>query len=306
VRIDSLPFNNQQTQGTLRREALRSQSPQHLKESVDLMREAVRLRSSSTSRGIIVLGAGACTEVPLADLVRASDEVTLVDFDLQAMQRACEALPSPRQRKQVRLLEADISGNVSAKLNRLLQRQVHSDLVSQGTAAVFDAAAHCLDQCDVPDPPQLQGISNGEYGIVISSLVLTQLFSYPLLDVLDHIQTIAPQLVGEQERQRHYQEAAQNFRTRIIQAHLHLLRGLVDHGGLVVLLSDVRGFVFTVSGTDHDARHRQTMPLVPRTFFELVQANFTITEERHWEWISDLPEQNRPGRGYEIVGYILI
>jgi hypothetical protein len=305
VRIDSLPFNNQQTQGVQRRAALRSQSPQHLQESADLMREAVRLRAPSTSRGILVLGAGACTEVPLADLTRSSDEVTLVDLDLQAMQQAREELPSPTLRKQVRLLEADISGGVSVKLHRLLQRQVRADLVSQGAAAVFDAAARCLDQCDIPDPPSIESLGTGEYGLVISSLVLTQMFSYPLLDVLDYIQTIAPQMPGEQERHRRYQEAAQNFRTRIIQAHLHLLRRLVDDGALVVLLSDVRGFVFTVSGTDHDCRHRQTMPLVPRTFFELVQANFTIKEERHWEWISDLPEQARPGRGYEVVGYML-
>lgn len=306
MRIDSLPFNNQQTQGALRREVLHSQSPQHLQESANLIRKAVRLRSPGTSHGVIVLGAGACTEVPLAELVRSSDEVTLVDLDQQAMQHAREELPSLVQRKHVRLLEADISGDVSAKLNRLLQQEVRPDLVSQGTAAIFDAAAHCLEQCDIPDPPSLKGAGNGEYGIVISSLVLSQLFSYPLLDVLDHIQSLAPQLLGEQERHRGYQAAAQSFRTRIIQAHLHLLRGLVDTGGLIVLLSDVRGFAFTVSGTDHDARHRQIMPLVPRTFFELVQVNFTIQEQHSWEWISDLPEHNRPGRGYEVVGYMLL
>ncbi len=113
MRIDSLPFNNQQTQGVQRRSVLRSQSPQHLQESADLLREAVRLRSPGTSRGIIVLGAGACTEVPVAISSDSSDEVTLVDLDWSAMQRALEELPSPAQRKLVRLLEADISGEVS-------------------------------------------------------------------------------------------------------------------------------------------------------------------------------------------------
>jgi hypothetical protein len=306
MRIDSLPFNNRQTQGAQRRELLRSQSPQHLHESANLIRSAMRLRAPDTSRGVVVLGAGACTEIPLAELARASDEVTLVDIDLQAMQRARDELSSPALHKHVRLLEADLSGDASTKLNKLLKQQVRAELISQEAAAVFDAAAQCLDQCAIPDPPHIQNLGTGEFGLAISALALTQLYSYPLLDVLDHIQNLAPQIIGEQERQRRYQEAAQNFRIRIIQAHLHLLRSLIDHGGLIALLSDIRGFAFTYSGTDHGAMHRQSIPLVPRAFFELVQANFTIKEERHWEWISDLPMRERPGRGYEVVGYVLV
>ncbi len=135
--------------------------------------------------------------------------------------------------------------------------------------------------------------------------MLSQLFSYPLLDVLDTIQNVAPDLLVEQERHRRYQEAAQAFRIRIINAHLHLLRVLLDQGGVAVLLSDVRGFVFSVHGTDHDASHRRVMPLVPRTFPELVRAVFTVAEETQWEWLTDLPDKERPGRGYEIAGFLL-
>ncbi len=123
--------------------------------------------------------------------------------------------------------------------------------------------------------------------------------------MLDSIQRIAPSLLNEQERHRRYQDAAQNFRIRIINAHLHLLRTLLDEGGIAVLLSDIRGFVFTVQGTDHDATHRRALPLVPRTFPDLVRNTFTIVEEVQWEWLTDLPTRDRPGRGYEVVGYVL-
>ncbi len=135
--------------------------------------------------------------------------------------------------------------------------------------------------------------------------MLSQLFSYPLLDILDLVQRVAPSLPGEQERHRRYQEAAQSFRVRIIQAHLHLLRQLLDVGGLVVLLTDVRGFAFEVYGTDHDEAHRRYLPVLPRNFPELVHENFTVVEEAHWEWITDLPEKSRFGRGYEVAGYCL-
>ena len=251
------------------------------------------------------MGAGACTEVPLTEFARASDEVVLADLDLPSMQQARDELTSSALRKQIHLLKGDISGGVSQNLARLIAQQGWLQLVSQGAHAVFDAAALCLEQCPVPDPPQSQELVPGDFGLVVSSLVLTQLFSYPILDVLDSIQHIAPSLLNEQERHRRYQDAAQNFRIRIINAHLHLLRTLLDTGGVAVLLSDIRGFVFNVHDTDHDATHRRAMPLVPRTFPDLVHDNFTIVEEVHWEWLTDLPTKERPGRGYEVVGYVL-
>lgn len=305
MRIDNLPYRNMQTQGAQRREWLRQHSPQHLEQCAALILHALKERPRSTSPSIVVPGAGACTEVPLAELARAADEVVLVDLDRAAMQQGRDELLSRDLRKRINLLARDISGGVSEHLQVLLKRQHWDKLVLQGASAVFDAAATCLEQCLVPDPPELEGVGNGEFGLVISSLVLSQLYSYPLLDILDHVQSIAPQLLEEQERHRRYQDAVQAFRLRIIQAHLHLLRSLVDRGGLIVLLTDMRGFVFEVYGTDHDAAHRRTIPLVPRTLPDLICENFTVKEERHWEWLTDLPEKERLGRGYEVAGYVL-
>ena len=270
-----------------------------------LIQHALGDRQPAASPGILVLGAGACTEVPLAELARASDEVVLADFDGASLKMGRDELSSPALRKRVRLVECDISGGVSANLNQLLEKHPWSRLVPQGAQQVFDAAAQCLEQCIIPDPPELAGLGTAEFGLVISSLVLSQLFSYPLLDILDSVHHIAPQLLGEQERHRRYQEATQAFRIRIIQAHFHLLQSLRDVGGSIVLLSDIRGFVFDVYGTDHDAQHRRTMPLVPRTLPDIVRDNFMVREEAHWEWLTDLPEKGKLGRGYEVVGYIL-
>ena len=38
---------------------------------------------------------------------------------------------------------------------------------------------------------------------------------------------------------------------------------------------------------------------------ELVRECFHVIEERHWEWITDLPGEGKLGRGYEVVGYVL-
>ena len=298
-------YYNVQTQGARQRAWLRQHSPQHLEQCAALVLHALKLRKPSASQGSLVLGAGACTEIPLEDLVRASDETVLADFDLASIQQGRDELASPALRKQVRLLQCDISGALSASLNRLVERQPWTSLVPQGPQAIFDAAARCVEQCPVPDPPQVEGLNAGEFGVVISSLVLSQLFSYPLLDILDLVQRIAPNYLGEQERHRRYQKAAQAFRVRVISAHLHLLRELVDVGGVVVLLSDIRGFAFNVYGADHDAEHRRTIPVVPRTLPDLVRENFAVIEEAHWDWLTDLPEKNKLGRGYEVIGYVM-
>ena len=305
MRIDSLTYSNIQTQGAQRRALLHQQSPQHLEYCSSLILRALRERQPGVSPNALVLGAGACTEIPLTELVRSSDEVVLADLDLASMQRGASELPASALRKRVLLAQCDISGGVSTDLKRMLEKQPWDLLVPHGAQAVFDAAAECLEQCLVPDPPVLEGLGTGVFGLVVSSLVLSQLFSYPLLDILDHLNLFAPGLLGEQERHSRYQQAASAFRLRIIKAHLHLLRQLMGKDGTVVLLSDIRGFIFDVYGTDHDAEHRRTMPLVPRTLPELVRENFTVLEEQHWEWLTDLPIKGRPGRGYEVVGYNL-
>jgi hypothetical protein len=305
VRIDTLTYHNVETQGARRRAWLREHSPQHLQHCAALIHSALEKREPGVSPGTLVLGAGACTEIPLEELARHSDEVALADLDLASMQQAWEELPSSALRRRVRLLECDLTGGVSANLRHLLARQQWDARIAQGARAVFDAAANCLEQCPIPDPPQLDTLGAGEFGLVISSLTLSQLFSYPLLDVLDSIQQLAPTYLNEQEHHHRYQQAAQDFRARIIQSHLHLLRELLDTGGLAVLLSDIRGFAFNVFGTDHDAEHRRSIPLVPRAFPELVSDTFTVLQEEHWEWITDLPEKDKFGRGYEVVGYVL-
>jgi hypothetical protein len=305
VRIDTLTYNNIQTQGAQRRLWLRQHSPQHLQQCTSLMLRGLQLRQWSTSTSTLVLGAGACTEIPLAELARNSDEVVLADYDLASMQQGRDELASPALRKKVRVVSCDISGGVSAHLNRLKEQKLWDKLVNQSSRVVFDAAADCLEHCDAPDPPEIEGLYAGEFGVVISSLVLSQLFSYPLLDMLDHIQHIAPAYLGEQERHRRYQEAAQSFRIRVLQGHVDLLKELLDVGGIVVLLSDVRGFMFDVFGNENDSQHRQTLPIVPRSLPELVRESFHVMEQRRWEWITDLSGEGKLGRGYEVVGYVL-
>ena len=65
MRIESLSNSNRQTQGARRREWLRQHAPQHLEQCIELIQQGLLQRVPSASRATVVLGAGACTEVPL-------------------------------------------------------------------------------------------------------------------------------------------------------------------------------------------------------------------------------------------------
>ena len=152
MRIETLPGNNLQMQGPQRRAWLNQHAPQHLQQCSALVAQALSLRDPAASRSTLVLGAGACTEVPLSTLTRSSDEVVLADFDLASMRRGREEMESPALRRRVRFVQCDITGGVSSRLASLVRRQDWNALVAQGGQAVLDAAVSCLEQCQVPDP----------------------------------------------------------------------------------------------------------------------------------------------------------
>ncbi len=156
MRIDNLPYSNVQMQGAQRRRWLQQHSAHHLQQCASLVAHALHQREPATSQSSLVLGAGACTEVPLAELSRSSDEVVLADLDLSAMQQGRDELTSATLRKQIQLVKCDISGGVSGNLARLIVQQNWQEQLSQGAHAVFDAVALCLEQCPIPDPPQMQ------------------------------------------------------------------------------------------------------------------------------------------------------
>jgi hypothetical protein len=111
VRIETLPYHNVETQGAQRREWLREHSPQHLQHCAALIHSALEKRPSSVSQGTVVLGAGACTELPLEELARHSDEVVLVDYDMGSPVQAWEELTSSTLRERLNFMNCDLTGH---------------------------------------------------------------------------------------------------------------------------------------------------------------------------------------------------
>jgi hypothetical protein len=307
MRIERLPQDNRRTQGAARRLWYRQHSPEHLSAVAELVDRALAARNPDAPSAAVVLGAGACTELPLERLARACERVVLVDLDAGGMQQAHGELPS-HLRRRVAFVEADITGDVSAALSASLHAQPWSDLTALGQQAALDAAASCIERAPVPDPPRLAAFGAAPYGLVVSALVLTQLFSLPLLDVLDTLAIVAPRLSAPEADPR-YRAAARAFRRRVVLAHLDLMASLLALSGAALLLTDEIGHLLPPTRGPHAHTPRETLPMLPADVLDLpadLSARFTVAAPfRRWRWLVTAPTPAQSGRAYDVIGAVL-
>jgi len=311
MRISRLAEENPRTQGPERRAWYRRNSPEHLRAIAALVEDALAARGSGATGGLsraVVLGAGACTEAPLERLARSFEQTLLVDVDVPGMAHARDEL-SASLRSRVDLLQADITGGVSDALASDLRAQPWRDLALLGASAPLEAAAACLERCPVPDPPQLHALAPQGYTLVFSDLALTQLYSLPLLDVVDMLSLHAPDAVDLRETNVRYRQAAQVFRRRIALAHLSLLASLLAPEGAAILATDRTGYLLPPKGGPHARNPRESLAVLPADALAIpddLAARFSLVgKPRTWEWLVTAPDTTNFGRMYEAVGVVI-
>jgi hypothetical protein len=311
VRVARLAADNRRTQGAERRAWYRRHNREHLNTVSTLVEDALRVSGTASTRQTVILGAGACTEIPLARLARVSAHVLLVDLDVAGMAQARDELPATL-RDRVDLLQADLTGGVSEALAAELQATLFADLnlLDQGRGmAQVEAAADCLERCPVPDAPMPVGLQPGGYELVISDLVLTQLYSLPLLDVIDTLTAYAPAIVDLRATLPRYHNAANGFRRRIALAHLALLRELLTLDGVVLLLSDRAGELLPPKAGPHARDPVERLETLPESALAIpddLERDFTLAAPlRMWRWLISAPDAERPGRRYDAFGVLV-
>jgi hypothetical protein len=313
VRIERLSEDNQRTQGAERRNWYRKYSAKHLRQIEQALLAALDARGAATPDSAVVLGAGACTELPLDQLARACSPITLMDLDRAGMLRARDELPE-KLRSRVRLVTADLTGGVSGALQDELRGQPWPDLRALGGgrgASILSAVAGCLERVPVAQPPDpwSLGLKPQSFGLVVSSLTLTQLYSLPLLDALDTLLVYAPDLADERAAHPAYLAAERSFQRRIVMGHLALIEQLLAPEGVALLISDHMGYLLAPQRGPHAAEGRETLEVLPPDALRLpddLEARFTLVGPlRQWMWMVAMPEGETPGRAYDVVAAIL-
>ena len=313
MRIERLSADNLRTQGAERRNWYRKYSAKHLKQIEQALLAALDARGAATPDSAVVLGAGACTELPLDRLARACSPITLVDLDTAGMLRARDELPEAL-RARVRPISADLTGGVSAALQNELRAQPWPDLRALGGGrggAILNAVADCLERTPVAQPPEPDalGLAPQSFGLVVSSLTLTQLYSLPLLDALDTLLVYAPDLADERDAHPRYLQAERDFQRRVVMGHLALIERLLAPGGAALLITDRVGYLLSPERGPHAAEGRESLAVLPPEALRLpdyLEARFSLAGPlRQWMWLVSMPEGETPGRAYDVVAAIL-
>jgi hypothetical protein len=314
MRIERLSVDNQRTQGAERRNWYRKYSAKHLKQIEQALLAALDARGPAAPDNAVALGAGACTELPLDQLARACSPVTLVDLDTEGMLRARAELPETL-RPRVRTISADLTGGVSGALQDQLRSQPWPDLRALGGsgrgASILSAVADCLERVTVPQPPDpwALGLKPQSFGLVISSLTLTQLYSLPLLDALDTLLAYAPELADERAAHAGYLAAERAFQRRVAQGHLALMAQLLAPEGAALLITDHMGYLLSPQRGPHASEGRESLEVLPAEVLRLpddLEARFALVGPlRQWMWMVAMPEGETPGRAYDVVAAIL-
>lgn len=308
MRIERLSADNRRTQGAERRAWYERYSAKSLRETERAVEAALAARQDGAPPAGVILGAGGCTELPLERLARACEPLTLVDLDAPGMGRAREGLLEKLQ-PRVRLLAADLTGGVSAALREAMGIQPWRDLRALGGMALLDALADCLERVEVPDPPEIAGLEPRSFGLVISSLTLTQLYSLPLLDALDTLLAYAPDLAERRDEHRRYVAAERDFRRRVVQAHLSLIARLLAPDGAALLTTDRTGYLLAPKSGPHANEGREALETLPASALawpDDLAARFTlVAPPRAWAWMVAMPEGETPGRAYDVVAAVM-
>ena len=244
----------------------------------------------------VVLGAGACREIPLADLVARFDHVTLNDIHPEGVESAAAQI-DPAGREKLAIQIADLTGMVDPIVSKIRQRL--SECVDPHSA--FDAMAESLEAS-----PSGSFSAMGRFHLVIASCVLGQLH-YALTHRSDAL--LEQRFPGHLEQLRNSPRWVANLRQLARRMKATFLDGLVRStvaGGFIYLADSVQlcNVHLTSSGrwkTGNTYRMLRSAKLE-----DVLDDRLTVVERARWEWVGTPPSATKlTGRVYEVQALLL-
>lgn len=268
-------------------------------EHVEKSRQGILTAAAAAPAGqMLVLGAGECSEIPLAALASRSQSVTLCDVDAAAMQRGVDSAGlSVAARQNVSLQPLDLTGITSVVLN-----QIEAIGPSTAPAAFIDAMAGLLEAAE---PLPLPSAVEGPYDLIVASCLLSQLHFGLASGGREAFKRRFPQNHGALESPRWI--AALGGMARRMEATLldEMLRVLAPRGRIYLSESVQVAFIrLHPSGqwqTEGTYRMLRTQDLS-----DYLDARFAIEARDRWHWVVwPRQETGLSGRLFDVQAVVL-
>lgn len=245
----------------------------------------------------ICLGAGACQELPVAELADTYDDLTLNDLDSELLHRGlADASLGPVQLSKVTTLVADLTGisdEFLQAVDRLLADGDDFAGAIERIAALADAAA-----------PRV--FSTGQtYDLVVASCVIGQLHLRACNGTIDRFAARFPAQIQAFRESPRWVGAMYALARRMENVFVDSLHGLVNPTGRIFLSESVQGcFLHPASGGQWktDGMYRMTHTTELRDYLD---DRFHVEHEGRWVWVTPPgPENGQVGRLYKVQGVI--
>jgi hypothetical protein len=246
----------------------------------------------------IVLGAGACEEIPLAELAARFAEVALNDVDQQSLARALDALElNAVDRQKIKIRFADLTGMIQPALGAI-QRA----LATVGDAPrAIDAMSGALDNVVAGEFP-----ITGRYDLVIASCVLSQLH-FAL--VHEAARQFEARFGGQAEALREsdrWKAVVWKIARRMEDKLVVDLTTIVGPGGLVYLAESAQMCYIRLADGGRWQSEGTYRMLRTTDLADYLQGRFTIVERGRWEWVVWPPRKaGDVGRLYDVQALVL-
>ena len=245
-----------------------------------------------------VLGAGACEEIPLAELAARFDEVTLNDVDEQPLRSAVDALDLPEAaRGKLRIEMADLSGLTQPALAAIDQLLA----VSSGAASAIEAMSAAVRAAEPAEFP-----ITGRRDLVVASCVLSQLHFGLTHQAGARFAARFPDAEERLRASRVWKAALYDTARGMEDRFVGELTKLVTDDGVVYLSESVQ-MCYVQLGPDGQWQTEGTYRMLrTKDLADYVRGQFAIEQRGRWEWIVDRPAVvGDVGRMYDVQALVL-
>ncbi|MGD9720628.1 MAG: hypothetical protein AB7O59_16505 [Pirellulales bacterium] len=245
-----------------------------------------------------ILGAGACTEIPLAELAERFGEVVLNDIDERLLREAIAAAElSPTARARLKIVPGDLSGLTQPALAAI--GQAISDAADAGTA--IDAMAQAVVAAEAAPFP-----IPGPFDLVVASCVLSQLHFALTHEAAAIFEQRFPGQADTLRTSSAWQAALYATARQIEEKFIANLAERVSDRGLVCL-SESAQMCYVQLAPDGSWQTPGTYRML-RTIdlADYVQGHFQVVERGRWEWVVAPPKvPGETGRLYDVQALVL-
>jgi hypothetical protein len=244
----------------------------------------------------LVLGAGGCEEIPLAELADRFALVTLNDIERDPLETALAGLPA-EARAKIEVRVGDLTG-VTDEVVAIVRRAI--DERGDADAAINAMAAQVAQQ------PARGMQLEGSYDLVVASCLLSQLDFWLIHRAAEAFETRYPGQ-GEQLRGSSIWTAAlEHLAERLQRRFVDDLAALTSPGARLYFAESTHVCFIELTAAGQWQTEGKYRMLAVTDLAEYFNQQFAVIERDRWEWIVRPPQQaGDTGRLFEVQALAL-